>query len=189
MQQKSLFEFLAEIPDFRRKAGKRHDLKFNIAIIIMSVMSGQCGIRAIGEFAKNNKKELIKRLKPPKDRIPSYSTIRRTLLGVEFNELSNAFYKWAVNYVAILEKEWVSIDGKAIKSTLTDYNKDCQDFISLVTVFSHKRRIALANKDYQNKKKSEINIVEELIEMLDLEGTIISLDALHCQKNSKKNKG
>ncbi len=184
---KTLVEYFQDLPDSRREAGQRHTLDFSLIIIIMALMSGYIGIRAMGDFAERNKEALITRLKPKKPRVPSFSTLRRILLNIDFKKLKEAFYQWSLQYVAIGSEDYFSIDGKSIKSTLSNYDKDTQDFISLVTVFSHKRKQVLNQQKFHNKKKSEIAIVEELIEELDLEGITLTMDALHCQKNSKKN--
>ncbi len=47
---------------------------------------------------------------------------------------------------------------------------------------SHQRKLVLAVKMMENKHESEINVVRELIELLDLTGVVFTFDALHCQK-------
>jgi hypothetical protein len=54
--------------------------------------------------------------------------------------------------------------------------------VSLVSVFSHKRGQVLKTARLENQKRSEIPTVRALIEALDLQGVVFSLDALHCQK-------
>ncbi len=49
--------------------------------------------------------------------------------------------------------------------------------------FPHRRGIVLGLKVMENKKPSEIKTVQELLETLDLKGYVLTLDALHCQKN------
>ncbi len=76
----------------------------------------------------------------------------------------------------------MSIDGKALASTVTDYNSSYQNFVSLVSVFSHKRGQVVRAAKLENQKSSEIPTVQVLIEALDLQDVVLSLDALHCQK-------
>ena len=47
---------------------------------------------------------------------------------------------------------------------------------------SHQRKLVLGVKMMENKQESEINVVRELIELLDLTGVVFTFDALHCQK-------
>jgi len=181
----NLIEHLEGVKDFRRKQGQRFSLTTMLLIVIMGIMSGRYGYREIGTFAKANEKELRRRLKIKHKKMPSYVTIREVIINVDFDALNQAFYKWSSAYVKIEKGEWVSIDGKAIKSTLENYNHTYQNFISLVSVFTQKRGQVIKVSSYENKKVSEISVVQQLIEALDLKDVIITLDALHCKKNSK----
>jgi hypothetical protein len=181
----NLIEELNQIQDFRRKQGQRFSLTSMILIIIMGVMSGRYGYREINSFAKANEKDLRKNLKIRHKKMPSHVTIREIIMHIDFDALNHAFYRWASSYVKIRKNEWISIDGKSIKSTLEDYNTSYQNFVSLVSVFTQKRGQVLKTSAFENKKKSEISVVQQLIELLDLKGVIITLDALHCKKNSK----
>lgn len=64
--KKSLLEHLNQINDFRRGEGQRHELTMVLLIIIMATINGYHGIRAMWDFVKRNKEELIKCLKPKK---------------------------------------------------------------------------------------------------------------------------
>ena len=92
------------------------------------------------------------------------------------------FNAWAEQYVTLVPGEWLSIDGKALASTVTDYETAYQNFVSLVSLFSHKRGQILKVEFLENQKRSELPAVRTLIEALDLHGMVFSLDALHCQK-------
>lgn len=117
--------------------------------------------------------------------LPSHVTIREVLKGINFDDVLTAFNEWAKQYVTVKEKEWMAIDGKAPASTVTDYSSSYQNFVSLVSVFSHKRGQVLRVSRLENNKCSEIPTVQELIEALDLTGVVLSLDSLHCQKNCR----
>lgn len=54
--------------------------------------------------------------------------------------------------------------------------------VSVVSVYSHRQRLVLAQKSFENKVRSEIQVVEQLLAELDLTGVVVSMDALHCQK-------
>ncbi len=78
--------------------------------------------------------------------------------------------------------EWVSIDGKSLKNTVSNYDNVKQNFISCVSAFSGSRKLVLGMQMMENKKSREIKVVRELIELLDLKGVVFTFDALHCQK-------
>jgi hypothetical protein len=183
-KKKNLYELLNQLDDYRRKQGRMHELRFALVLAIMSIMSGFSSLRAMGDFIKKNKKELIKIFKPKKDRLPTYLTINRVLQNVDFNKFTQIFQKWAIGYVKIEDNEWVSIDGKAIGGTADCLQDNKQKFISLVSVFLSKKKQVLQAGKIDNGKESEIPKVRELIKILDLEGAVLTMDALHCQKET-----
>lgn len=182
MRKRSIINFLGAIPDVRRKAGRRHSQEHILLIVLMSIMSGYHGYRGIGDFIERNKDDLIKYLKPAKDRLPTFYTIRRVLIELDFEVFSKAFYEWSKQYVEIGEGEWLSIDGKAIAGTVESMSDQYQSFVNLVSVFVSGQKMVLANAKVINSKESEIPAVRQLIQTLDLEGTVFTIDALHCQK-------
>ena len=65
-------------------------------------------------------------------------------------------------------------------------NSSLQDFVSLVSVFVSKKRQVLSVGKINTKKANEIATVRELIQQLDLQGVIFTMDALHCQVETVK---
>ncbi|MBD2509239.1 hypothetical protein H6G91_18405 [Nostoc muscorum FACHB-395] len=80
------------------------------------------------------------------------------------------------------ELEWCAMDGKSIKGTVKDYNSSQQNFVSIVSVFACKRGLVVGMKKFENHDKSEIQVVQDLITAMDLQGVVFSFDSLHCQK-------
>jgi DDE_Tnp_1-associated len=146
------------------------------------MMSGYWGYRELGRFVERHRRELIRRLQIPKSRVPSYSTIRRVMLTLNYEELQIVFNQWSKQYSLIPSSEWISIDGKSLKNTVSNYDNGEQNFINCVSAFSHQRKLVLGVKMSENKRESEINVVRDLIELLDLTGVVFTFDALHCQK-------
>ena len=142
--KENLFELLKELKDHRRGQGKRHPVQIVVVIIMMAIMSGAKGERAITRFAKNNEDELIEILKIERKEIPSRSVIRGVIQNLDFNTLQKILYKWYMNFTTIEESEWISIDGKSINGTIMNANDKLQNFVSLVTVFMSKKKIALS---------------------------------------------
>ena len=186
IKQDNLLQLLSDLEDFRRGQGRMHPLSMALLIFIMATMSGFNGFRPTGDFIKKHKKELIKLFKPKNDRLPSFQTIARILENIDFDELTEIFYRWASSRVVIKKSEWCSLDGKAIGGTVKNPHDSHQQFTSLVSAFASKQKQVLATGKVVSGKKSEIETVKQLIEMLDLKGVVFSLDALHCQKDTVK---
>ena len=120
--EKSLIDYLKLIPDCREPHGRRHPLWLVLTIMIMGMMSGYWGYRQLGRFTERHRRELIKRLQIPKARVPSYSVFRRVMLNLDDQELERIFNQWSQQYSLIPDSEWVSIDGKTLKNTVTNYD-------------------------------------------------------------------
>jgi DDE_Tnp_1-associated len=178
----NLIEQLRLVEDFRTKDGRRHPLWLILLFVIMGTMSGYTGYRAWGDFVKRHRCTLIEMFGIQKHGVPSYSTIRRTVMGVDFDKLAATFNDWALSYVDLEVSEWCSIDGKSIKGTVQNYEKECQNFVSIVSVFASKRGLVLGMEKLENKQESEIQTVQNLIAVLEIKGAVFSLDSLHCQK-------
>jgi hypothetical protein len=185
VKTKSIIDYFDEIPDPRRGAGQRHEQTFILLLLLMSTMSGYIGYRATGDFIKRNKESLLKDLQPKKNRLPSFYTIRRVIQGIDFSVVSKKFQKWASQSINLSAEEWVSIDGKAIKGTVAHASTPHVQFTSLVSVYCSKRKIVLGNREIKGKKDTEITVVQELLQALELEGVTFTLDALHCQKKQR----
>jgi hypothetical protein len=179
---KSILSYLAELPDARRRAGQRHDQTLVLLLVLMSTMSGYHGYRAIGDFITRNEKDLLAYLRPKKSRLPTFYTVRRVIQELDFNKLSERFYQWAQQHTEIAEHEWLHIDGKAMKGTMSDYSLEKQRFVNLVSVYSSRKKLVVGNALVNNDKESEIPVVQQLITSLGLSGVTFTLDALHCQK-------
>ena len=182
----NLLEYLAKIKDPRRLQGQRHELKLILLLTLMSVMSNYIGYRAIGDFIKRNKEDLLATLKPKNNRLPSFDIIRQVLMHIDFTELSTQFHNWTKQYINISKDEWISVDGKSIGGTLTNTGTIDQDFISLVSLFCSRQKLIFGTAMVTSTKESEIPVVKQLIEALDLKGVTFTLDALHCQKKQRK---
>lgn len=185
----TLLNYLAKVPDFRRKEGRRYPLPTLLIMIIMAIMSGRYGYREIARFLAANQQQLVDTLDLKRAQMPSHVTIRTVMMALDFEALNTAFEAWVVTHVHQKSDLWIAVDAKSIRSTVVHYNSAYQDFICLVSAFTHKQGLVLAQKKYSNKKRSEVHATQELIpqliEALGLKNAVFTLDALHCKKNAR----
>jgi len=184
----SLIECISKIEDPRRLQGQRYSSIAVLLIIIMAILRGKYAYREIGRFCQLNESILLEKFGFKNKRVPSHVSIRAFILGADFASIQRVFHQWTQGYVPIEKGEWISIDGKSIRSTVSDYSNEYQNFVSLVSLFCSKREQVLHVEKMENKKDYEPNMVEDLLEILDLKGVIFTMDALHCKKNAKKNR-
>lgn len=181
----SLYELFEQIPDPRRKEGKRTQLPQMFCMIVIANLCGHFGGRACARFAKLYKTtfSLALKLKHPP---PSHVIFTDLLNRVDSQAVIRAFNQWANTYVPLKKGEAISGDGKALASTVKDMHGKGQDFEAVVSMFCQQSGLVLAIEQYRNNKSSEINIVRFLIEQLQGMGMTIHLDALHTQKKQLK---
>ncbi|HEY9778975.1 MAG TPA: ISAs1 family transposase [Leptolyngbyaceae cyanobacterium] len=95
--------------------------------------------------------------------------------------------QWASSTFPTSPNEWVSIDGKSIRGTVTGSRTAYQNFVSLVSVYSSRLSVVLATQQFESKNSGELTFVQTLLKALQLEGVVFTMDALHCQKNYATN--
>lgn len=82
----NLISQLQLVEDFRTLDGRRHPLWLVLLFVIMGTMSAYIGYRAWGDFMKRHRRVLIQTFEIQKHGVPSYSTIRRVVMGVDFDK-------------------------------------------------------------------------------------------------------
>jgi len=181
----SLIEELKQIPDFRKARGKSHHLWVLLLLIIMGILAGYNGYRPLQTFAQEHHGSLCQLLGLKKFRVPSYSTFRRVMLGLDFLALSHQFDHWMGSQGTVYcpDNHVASIDGKRIRQRLTDASGK-ERFVGLVSLFAVEAGITLKLEALTQQDNSEIKVVQTLLETLKLDGLLITMDALHAQKNT-----
>ena len=176
----SLIEHLQQIRDFRSQP--RYRLWVVLLLVIMGTMSDCLGYRALEDFVERHQKVLLEIMELPHKRLPSYSTIRRVMVRIDFQALTEAFNAWATEALALGLAQQVAMDGKSIKASVKDYDNAYQDFVSVVSAFSVQQGVVVGLQAMHNRGESEIVTVQNLLEVLQLKDVCFSMDALHTQK-------
>ncbi len=105
------------------------------------------------------------------------------LQKLDFGLLAQQFEQWTKEQVELEPGEGIAIDGKSIKSTVEKEQSGYQNFVSMVSVYSQRQGIVLATQAIDHKNSSELKVVQKLLEALAPQDVVVTLDALHCQKN------
>lgn len=180
----TLQETFAQIPDPRGTRGKRYPLPIFLILILLGTMSGYGGYRGLERFMQRHEGTLARQLGLTRDALPDYSTIRRLLTQIDFNQVAAVLNAWMKAERWVEAGDDCAIDGKSLANTLNHHKDSYQNFVSIVSVFQLRDGLVVGQKIFENGKRSEIVVVQELIEELQLTGMVFSLDALHLQKNS-----
>ena len=178
-----LIEKLKKVKDFRNPSGRRHQLWVVLLIIILGIMQSYTGYRAIGDFAKYNQALLTKYFKLPSEKMPSYSTIRRILMGLDWSGLLDIFNEWAKEEYHDKEGlDWIAVDGKCLRNTVINHDEATQNFVMFASFFSQETGIVLHLERWENKKSSEVHQVQDMVRDTELTDKNFTLDALHSNR-------
>ena len=178
MNENEVFNmYFGIIEDPRCEVNVIHPLIDILKLVMIAVLCGMDELDKIIDYGENKKDFLEKSFDIKL--IPSKSTLTRVISMVSPKWLSLSI----VCILKTLIKDKVGqimLDGKAIKST--DAIKTIETMMNIVTAYTD-TGIALGQKTV-NSKSNEIPAVRELIEMLNIEGIIVTADAMHCQKET-----
>jgi hypothetical protein len=126
----SLIHHLQQVADYRTKP--HYPLWVVMLLVIMGIMSGCTGYRALEGFVERHQSALLKLLELPYARLPSFTTLRRIMIRISFESLTAAFNAWAAEAFEVSAGEQLATDGKSIKASVRDYDKSYQDFMALL---------------------------------------------------------
>jgi predicted transposase YbfD/YdcC len=119
----------------------------------------------------------LRRFLPFRDGIAPAQTLRRVLWALDPAALERAFSSW----VASLQEKVsgvVAIDGKTLRGSKQD--KSGAGALHLVSAYAHASGLALAHRAVADKS-NEIAAIPELLEMLEIEGAVVTIDAMGAQ--------
>jgi len=164
------------LTDPRTGRNKQHYFG-EIIFIALAAIICQCeGFEDMERFAKGKKTWLKKYLKLPNG-IPSDDTFRRVFSSINPKQFNACFIKFIRNSHGELSEQLIAIDGKALRHSFDGDKRH----LHLLSAYACEQGISLAQLEVETKS-NEILAVPELLDMLDIEGHTISLDAMGCQK-------
>jgi predicted transposase YbfD/YdcC len=168
----TFFEALQQLPDPRDNRGKRHELAFVLCGVILAIMAGRSRVSAIHRFLHNRLAWLRETTHASVARCISRAHLPRLLARVEWealNALSVAHFGVCLESPA--EGEWVAVDGKALRGSPGE---------QLILARTHQSGHILAHQKLTGPKRSEVTAVRALLAQPQLQGSKVTLDALHC---------
>lgn len=179
----NLLRFFDELPDPRSKVNRLHRLGDVIVIAICAVIATADGPTAIASWAKLNEPWLRKHLKLPRG-IPGKDTFRRVLSLLHPAAFQQCFQEWlkSLNVSADDESDGnrhIAIDGKTLRRSHD--RKNGLGPLHIVNAWASDRGITLGQVA-TDEKSNEITAIPQLLDMIDLDDTVVTIDAAGCQK-------
>jgi predicted transposase YbfD/YdcC len=175
---KTLIEHFEIIEDPRDPRGKRHEL---INILVMTVYGVLCGFTDFVNMADflELKEEYFVKLLNLEYGIPSHDCFSRVFAVIDAKKFMEIFIEWIKE--AVSEKgRFLSIDGKAIKSATDKVNGGNTPYI--VSAFLSEIGISVGQLKVEDKS-NEITAIPDLLDLIDVKGMIVTIDAIGTQEN------
>ena len=174
-----LIQTLMLVKDPRRRQGRVHTNTSVLAISACAMLSGARGFKGIAEWSSKLTPAQLKRLRCRKDTPPSESTIQRVLRRTNAQEFDDRISNWLVKASAgSTSGKGVAVDGKVLKGSYSGSGKQVQ----LLSALLHEEKIVISQRQIDSKE-NEISEFNDLLKNVDLDGLLVTADALHCQVN------
>jgi predicted transposase YbfD/YdcC len=173
----SLIEHFCDLDDPRRY-NRRHLLLDIVVIAICAVVCGADDWGAVEEYGQARYEWLKGFLTLPHG-IPSDDTFGRVFARLNAQQFQGRFITWVQEVFEITKGQVIPIDGKALRRS---HDRAIgKDAISMVSAWATKNQLVLGQIKVDDKS-NEITAIPALIDLLELSGCIVTIDAIGCQK-------
>jgi predicted transposase YbfD/YdcC len=175
--QASLSSYFDDIPDPRVDRTKQHLLKDILAIAILAAIAGAEGWEDIENYGISKQQWLEEFLELPNG-IPSDDTFRRVFEKLNPKILEQKLSQWLQQIMGSVCQEIIPIDGKSLRGSY-DREKGLKN-LHLVTAWASEQRLVLGQVKVEDHS-NEITAIPALLELIDIAGAIVTLDAMGTQ--------
>ena len=168
--------FEAIIDPRRATKNKLHPLESIIFITLCATLCGYDDWVSIEDFAQEQQDWFKQHIDLPHG-IPSHDTLSDVIGRLNKVAFSQVLSDWMTDSLPELKDKHIAIDGKTTGGKISD-----EKSITLVTAFATQARLVLASTEV-DKKTNEIKAIPALLDLIDMKGSIVSMDAIYCQKD------
>jgi len=171
-------EMCVHMKDPRRSWGnKRHELVDILIVALLAVICGCEGWEEIRDYGRS-KLEWMRTFLTLPHGIPSESTFRRVFMLIHPEALEAIYRQWVSAYVGNCCGKQTCIDGKSVRGV----GKRGGETLHMVSAWVREDQITLGQIKTP-AGSNEITVIPQLLESLDLYGSIVTIDAIGCQKD------
>ena len=163
----------------RIERAQRHNLLDIVALTICAVICGADNWVEIAEFGQA-KEDWLRGFLPLPNGIPSHDTLGRVFSRRDPEQFQAGFLDWVRSISELTQGEVVAIDGKTLRGS-GDRNSGRRP-LHLVSAWATANRLTLGQIKTA-AKSNEITAIPQLLELLDLRGCLVTIDAMGCQKS------
>ncbi len=170
-------KYFAELRDPRVGRNREHLLEEILLIAIAAVLSGAESWNDIAEYGED-KQEWLQRFLTLPSGIPSHDTFNRVFAALDPEEMEKGFVAWVSSIARLTAGEVVAIDGKALRGTRETGKKT---LVHMVSAWAESNGLVLGQRKVE-EKSNEITAIPKLLDALELAGTVVTIDAMGCQR-------
>jgi hypothetical protein len=175
-------EVLAEVEDPRQRRGQRHPLGPILALSVAATLCGAKGYGAIAQWGRNYGAELVRALGFTREQSPCAATFFHVFRRLDRAAFEQRLAAWAAGVLASLppppgEPEALAIDGKTLRGAQQQGAVE----VHLLSVLSHRLGLTLFQQAVP-AKTNEIGAIHQVLAALVLEGRVVTVDAMLCQR-------
>jgi predicted transposase YbfD/YdcC len=170
-------KYFSELTDPRVERNREHLLEEILLIAIAAVLSGAESWNDIADYGKDKQEWLQTFLALPSG-IPSHDTFNRVFAALDPEEMEKGFAVWVASIAKLTAGEVVAIDGKTLCGTRETGKKK---LVHMVSAWANSNNLVLAQRKV-DEKSNEITAIPKLLNALELAGTVVTIDAMGCQR-------
>jgi predicted transposase YbfD/YdcC len=177
--QASITEHFGELEDPRR-FNRRHKLLDILVMAICAGIAGADGWEHVELFAETNEEWLRGFLELPHG-VPTRYTFSRVFAALDAEQFQSCFVEWIQAVDKVTEGQIIAADGKALRRS---HDRSLgKKALYMVSAWASGSGLVLGQTKVDDKS-NEITALPELLDMLEIEGCIVTLDAIHCQTDT-----
>lgn len=170
-----LIRCFSTVPDFRKAKGRRYSLSELLAVSILALLCGANDFTAMANFCKSKENFLRRFFKFSAKSLPSHDQFRWIYSRITSEQLQDSFNQWTDIFSQLTDGELIPIDGKVIRGTRDA--SSLKSALCMVSAWANTNGVSLGQVKV-DKKSNEKTAIPILLEQLDIEGTVVSIDAM-----------
>jgi predicted transposase YbfD/YdcC len=174
----SFFDHFRPLQEPRVERTKLHPLPNVVFIAVCALLCGANDFVGMEKFGKSKRSWFAKYL-DLSNGIPSHDTFGRVIQALPPEQFLQCFMSWVQAFVSTAVGRQVAIDGKTVRASLD--RAAGQNPLHVVSAWAREARLVLGQVAV-DEKSNEITAIPKLLELLELSGAVVTIDAMGCQK-------
>ena len=178
--------YFKDLPDVRQSGKIKYPLDEILLLCLLAVVAGSETITDIARYGRL-KLAFLRRFRPFEDGTPAHDHLGDILATLDPEPFERCFVAWVAAQTGV-PAEVVAVDGKTVRrsgSKTSKKKKDPKGPIHIVSAFAARQRLVLGQVKV-GEKSNEIIAIPKLLSMLAIEGAIVTIDAMGCQRDIAK---